>query len=107
MAGLSRELLAHKASFVLPVDTLCMELQTIADAYSEAGGSVRHALIAFVLFVLFFLLLRAISSSGHKKQFCFFFFYYPWTIDYNNMKGSVSPLLALCFVSPPLAKSIH
>ena len=56
MAGLSRELLAHKASFVLPVDTLCMELQTIADAYSEAGGSVRHALIAFVLFVLFFLL---------------------------------------------------
>lgn len=42
MAGLSRELLAHKASFVLPVDTLCVELQAIADAYSDAGGSVRR-----------------------------------------------------------------
>lgn len=42
MSGLSRELLAHKASFVLPVDTLCLELQAIADAYADAGGSVRH-----------------------------------------------------------------
>ena len=42
MAVLSRELLAHKASFVLPVDTLCMELQALADAYSDAGGSVRR-----------------------------------------------------------------
>lgn len=37
---LSQELLAHKASFVLSVETLCLELQVIADEFHEAGGSV-------------------------------------------------------------------
>lgn len=45
MAGLSRELLGRKASYVLPVDTLCLELQQIADAFHDAGGSVRFILV--------------------------------------------------------------
>lgn len=43
MAGLARELLNHKASFVLPVETLCLELHGIADAYCDVGGTVRRA----------------------------------------------------------------
>lgn len=39
---LSQELLGHKASFVLSVETLCLELQMIADEFHEAGGSVSR-----------------------------------------------------------------
>lgn len=38
---LTREMLSHKANFVLPVDTLCLELQRISDAYYESDGPVR------------------------------------------------------------------
>lgn len=42
MSVLSQELLGHKASFVLSVETLCLELQMIADEFHEAGGSVSR-----------------------------------------------------------------
>ncbi|CAM9590932.1 unnamed protein product, partial [Ascophyllum nodosum] len=41
MGELSRELLTGRGRFTLPVDSLCLELQAIADAFHEAGGSVR------------------------------------------------------------------
>eukprot|EP00752_Nemacystus_decipiens_P013044 g11539.t1 len=40
MSALSLELLGHRgSSSVLPVETLCLELQNIADHYSDVGGS--------------------------------------------------------------------
>lgn len=39
MQELARELLSRKETYVLPVDTLCRELQLIADQYYYAGHS--------------------------------------------------------------------
>lgn len=49
MSALSLELLGHRGSSVLPVETLCLELQNIADEYSDAGGSVRPFFFLFCL----------------------------------------------------------
>lgn len=34
------DLLGRKANYILPVETMCFELQKIADMYEEAGGEV-------------------------------------------------------------------
>ena len=49
---LSRELLAGKWCFRLPVEMICEELEAIADAFLETGGSVREIQSCFSLEIL-------------------------------------------------------
>lgn len=53
MSSLSLELLGHKARFVLPVETLCLELQTVSDKLSSVGGSVSVYLNSGAFFLRF------------------------------------------------------
>lgn len=48
MSALSLELLGHRSSSVLPVETLCLELQNIADEYSHVGGTVMRRVLSFL-----------------------------------------------------------
>lgn len=38
---LVQELLTGRGRFIMPVDTVCLELETIADAFVDTGGVVR------------------------------------------------------------------
>lgn len=49
VSALSLELLGHRGSSVLPVETLCLELQNIADEFSRVGGSVRRSVFSRLL----------------------------------------------------------
>lgn len=67
MSALSLELLGHRGSSVLPVETLCLELQDIADYYNDAGGSVS----LFIFYFLFFIYsLNACRPSTRAHYFC-------------------------------------